>query len=286
MLNLTYNGESTVHKVEFDIVSSHIISIKGNLPAEAKGFTLTREGEEDNWDYSAYNTIYRQREGEILFSDDGSVYTPVISFQVQAGGELEGEARQAAGRYENLVIPSVRVQENYTFTGWVPEIPTEGEIEENQTFTAQFQYVPTLQEVQEAKVVEMNTIQQEVIAGGVDVILSDGEQYHFSLTTNDQLSIMGSVAADVTTIKGTPWHIADESVHCQYYSAEDMAAISAAAYQWVLYHVTYFRDLRIYIRSLESKEEVGAVTYGMVIPEEYCSEVLKDMYAMQQEATA
>ena len=283
MLNLTYIGEKTVHKVEFNIINPHIVSIKGSLSAKTKGFVLSREGESDNWDYSAYNTIYRHQEGEILFSSDGSTYIPVISFQAQPGGILEGEVRQTVDQYEDLVPPSVQAQENYEFIGWIPEIPGEGEIDENRTFTAQLEYIPTLEEVQEKKVAEMNAIQQEVISGGVDVVLSDGQQYHFSLTTNDQLSIMGSVAADVTTIKGTPWHIADESVHCQYYSAEDMAAISAAAYQWVLYHVTYFRDLRIYIRSLESKEGVEEITYGMVIPEEYCSEVLKDMYAMQQE---
>ena len=241
--------------------------------------------------YLNFRTMYRNDEETAKYngyqlSNNGSVYTPVISFQAQEGAALEGESRQTVSRYEDLVIPTVQVEENYAFIGWVPEIPGEGEIKANQIFTAVLKYIPTLAEIQEKKVAEMNAIQQEVISQGVDVMLSDGQQYHFSLTTNDQLSIMGSVAADVTTIKGTPWHIADESVHCQYYSAEDMAAISAAAYQWVLYHVTYFRDLRIYIRSLESKEEVEAVTYGMVIPEEYRSEVLQDMYAMQQEATA
>lgn len=137
---------------------------------------------------------------------------------------------------------------------------------------------PTLEELQEQKVVEMNSVQQSVIAEGVDVILTDGKTYHFSLTTNDQLSIIGSAASGEISVKGTPWHIADESVHCQYYSDEDMALISKASYEYVLYHVTYFRDLRIYIRSLTDKEEVENIYYGVVIPEEYRSEVLADMY--------
>lgn len=137
---------------------------------------------------------------------------------------------------------------------------------------------PTLEELQEQKVVEMNSVQQSVIAEGVDVTLTDGNTYHFSLTTNDQLSIIGSAASGEISVKGTPWHIADESVHCQYYSDEDMALISKASYEYVLYHVTYFRDLRIYIRSLTDKEEVENIYYGVVIPEEYRSEVLADMY--------
>lgn len=50
---------------------------------------------------------------------------------------------------------------------------------------------------------------------------------------------------------------------------------------FVTWHITYFRDLRIYIRSLESKEEVEQVAYGMDIPEAYQSEPLKAMLAQK-----
>ena len=62
--------------MDFDIVSEHIVKIVGTLPAKTKGFTLSREGEEDGWDYLGFTTVYQQGEGEILFSDDGSVYVP------------------------------------------------------------------------------------------------------------------------------------------------------------------------------------------------------------------
>ena len=60
-----------------------------------------------------------------------------------------------------------------------------------------------------------------------------------------------------------------------------MQKISAAGFQYVLYHVTYFRDLRIYIRSLTDAESVQAVTYGTALPEAYQSEPLKAMLAAQ-----
>ncbi len=50
---------------------------------------------------------------------------------------------------------------------------------------------------------------------------------------------------------------------------------------WVTWHVTYFRDLRIYIQSLESKEEVAGVVYGIDLPEAYQSEPLKVMIVAQ-----
>jgi len=145
-------------------------------------------------------------------------------------------------------------------------------------------YVPTLEETREAKIMEMNAVQQGVIQSGINVTLTDGSVEHFTLTDHDQTSLMGLQAQAASGVEQIPWHTSDQSEHCKYYAKEDMLLITAAAMQCVTYHVTYFRDLRIYINSLEDKEAVEAVEYGMVIPKEFQSEVLKDMYAAMQEA--
>lgn len=142
-------------------------------------------------------------------------------------------------------------------------------------------YVPTLEEIQEAKVAEMNQAQQMVIQQGVEVTLTDGSVEHFTLTDHDQTSLMGLQSQVAAGIEQIPWHTSDEAEHCKFYINEDMALITAAAMACVTWHVTYFRDLRIYIRSLDSKEAVEAVTYGMMIPEAYRSEPLKAMMAAQ-----
>lgn len=284
MLILNYSGENTLHKVEFDLISDHIIKIKGNLPAKTKGFTLSREGEEDGWDYSGFTTVYQQGEGEILFSDDGSVYInpkPTVQFLVEEGGDLSGEVRQEAERFEQLTPPTVEVGENHAFTGWQPEIPKEGEIEKDMTFVARIRYIPTLEEAQEEKVREMNAMQQTVIHQGVDVELTDGSVEHFTLTDQDQASLMALQSQVAQGAEYVPWHNSNQENQCKYYQNADMAKIVQAALSFVVYQVTYFRDLRIYIRSLRTKEEVAAVTYGMPIPEEYQSQVLKDMLARQ-----
>lgn len=136
-------------------------------------------------------------------------------------------------------------------------------------------YEPTLEEVQESKVTEMNAEQQNTIEYGVDVMLTDGTSEHFSLTQYDQQSLMGLQTLVDAGQENIPWHNSDETEHCKFYSNADMALIIASALAHVTYHVTYFRDLRIYIRDLDSKEDVQAITYGVAIPEEYQSEVLK-----------
>lgn len=229
MLELKYTDTEETYMVELISrpMSKNIIELKGDFPIFTNGFTLSRIGKEDNWDYSAYATVYREIEGGVQFSNDGSVYA------------------------EPEPIPE-------------PE-----------------PYVPTLEEVQETKVTEMNIAQQSIIQQGIEVTLTDGTTEHFTLTEHDQTSLMGLQAQVVQGVEHIPWHTSDQSEHCKFYSNADMALITAAAMSYVTWHVTYFRDLRIYIRAIETKEEVEAVVYGMDIPAEYQSDPLKAMIAAQ-----
>lgn len=227
MLKMKYieSDSDETYLVEFR-KKRNVVELKGDFPIKTTGFALSREGKEDNWDYSAYTTVYREIEGGVQFSNDGSVYVE-------------------------------------------PE-PIEP-------------YIPTLEEIQETKVTEINMMRQAVIQQGIDVTLTDGTVEHFTLTDHDQTSLMGLQAQVATGVEQLiPWHTSDETEHCKFYSNADMALITTAAMSYVTWHVTYFRDLRIYIRSLQTKEEVEAVTYGMDIPEEYRSEPLKAMIAAQE----
>ena len=139
----------------------------------------------------------------------------------------------------------------------------------------------TLDDLKERKIKDMEDSKQNLIAQGVDVILSDGSVEKFTLAQDDQtkLSVLQKQVDDGA--EQVAWHTSDEDEHCKFYSAEDMTRITSTAFSYILWHETYFRDLRIYIRSMESKEDVEKVTYGMDIPEEYQSEPLKAMLAQK-----
>lgn len=123
------------------------------------------------------------------------------------------------------------------------------------------------------KIAEMSATCNAVIENGVDVELSDGETYHFSLTTQDQLNLTTLDAMVRSGATQIPYHADGEL--CKFYIAADIAAIVQAAKDWTSYHITYFNSLQCYIHSLQSIEEVGAITYGVPVPEEYQSEVYK-----------
>lgn len=230
MLNMNYLEGNTVYPVEFRTISDNVVELKGDFPILTDGFILSRPGYDDNWDYSAYTTVYYEIDGGAQFSNDGSIYAPP----------------------ESLPEPD--------FPSFEP-------------------YEPTLEEVKAQKIREMNAEQQKIIQNGVEVTFSDGTTERFTLKDQDQMSLMGLQALAQQGINQIPWHEANNAEHCKYYSADDMSRITGAALSFISYHVTYFRDLRIYINSMSDKESVQSVTYGMYIPQEYQSEVLADFYA-------
>lgn len=74
MIICKYLNAATKHQVRFEQIDNHIVRLVGDIPAVTSGFTLSRIGNDDNWDYSDYTTIYRQGEGYVEYSNDGSVY--------------------------------------------------------------------------------------------------------------------------------------------------------------------------------------------------------------------
>ena len=279
-----FKGNPEVFQMHVKAIGDNMVQLYPPIPNVdvTAGFEmLTKEVDGKVYgDYLKYRTVYKKEEdGSIILSNDGSVWVEpviVVKFATNGNGELVGETEQTVKTYEELIVPTVIPNENYEFVGWNPEIPKTGKVESNMTFTAQMEYVPTLEEVQSQKVSEMNDAQQTTIQNGMDIVLSDGHTEHFTLTDHDQTSLMGLQTLVAQGVESIPWHTSDQTEHCKYYSNADMAIITTKALQFVTYHVTYFRDLRIYIRALADKEKVKSINYGMLIPVEYQSEVLKD----------
>lgn len=111
MLSMNYIEDSTVYPVEFNIISNNVVELKGEFPILAKGFFLSRPEHDDNWDYSTYTTVYREIDGGVQFSNDGSVYMPPdddftdISFEPY-NPTLEELAEQEQKRKEAEAVPT------------------------------------------------------------------------------------------------------------------------------------------------------------------------------------
>ena len=128
---------------------------------------------------------------------------------------------------------------------------------------------------QEEVIADMSEACNQAIVSGVDVTLSDGGTYHFSLGIEDQINMMNLQSMVLSGAESVPYHADGEG--CRYYGADDFNKIAEAATAWKLYHESYFNSLRDYIRSLTTNEDLGDVEYGMEIPEEYQTDVFRQL---------
>ncbi|MFG6336138.1 MAG: hypothetical protein K1W20_11840 [Lachnospiraceae bacterium] len=137
-------------------------------------------------------------------------------------------------------------------------------------------YVPTLEEVKEEKLREIGAACEQAVYAGVDVELPGGTE-HFSLTEKDQINLFGKQAQMAAGAERFEYH--QDGHPCRYYTKEEMMLIVETALGFVTFHTTYCNALNIWVSSLEDADAVNAVTYGCDVPEEYRSEVLKDILA-------
>ena len=112
-----------------------------------------------------------------------------------------------------------------------------------------------------------------MIYAGVDVELLSGTTEHFSLTEHDQLNLFGKQAQLAAGAAQLEYHA--DGQPCRYYNAADMQSIITAAMWHVSYHTTYCNALNMWIAGCKTAEDVQEIFYGVDVPEEYQSEVLK-----------
>lgn len=111
MLKMKYIGDKKTYPVCFRRITDTIVALSGDFPVKTSGFTLSRPGKKDGWDYSGYKTIYREVEGGVQFSDNGSVYAePETPEQIRVPEPYEPTpeelAEQEQRRKEAEAVPT------------------------------------------------------------------------------------------------------------------------------------------------------------------------------------
>ena len=125
--------------------------------------------------------------------------------------------------------------------------------------------------IRASKIKEMSYRCRMAIETGFDLILR-GETYHFSLTTQDQLNLMNlNLMAQTQDL--IPYHADREE--CTFYTSEEINEIVTTATSFKNYQLAYYNALKVYINTLDNIEDIGAITYGTPIPDEYKSDVLR-----------
>lgn len=122
--------------------------------------------------------------------------------------------------------------------------------------------------LQNKKIKQMSEQCRSVIISG---IIFNDERY--SLEIEDQLNLMSLIEDVKNGATQVPYHANGEN--CRFYTAQEFTELVDACTRYKIYHESYYNSLRNYINNLTTEEEINNIFYGINIPEEYQTEVLK-----------
>lgn len=137
--------------------------------------------------------------------------------------------------------------------------------------------------VMSAKLSEISNACNAVIVNGVDIKFGE-ENVHFNLSIEDQSNINNLFR--VVELGGTEFPYQADGGVCRIYTAAEIAAIYIAAQTLITTQTTYHNELKQYVQTLTSAEEVSAIQYGMTLPEPYLTEMNERLAVAQQQMQA
>lgn len=137
--------------------------------------------------------------------------------------------------------------------------------------------------VMSAKLSEISNACNAVIVNGVDIKFGE-ENVHFNLSIEDQSNINNLFR--VVELGGTEFPYQADGGVCRIYTAAEIAAIYIATQTLITTQTTYHNELKQYVQTLTSAEEVSAIQYGMTLPEPYLTEMNEKLAVAQQQMQA
>ena len=138
--------------------------------------------------------------------------------------------------------------------------------------------ITTVEQALSAKLAELSAACNTAINAGAEVTLSADTAEHFSYTIDDQANISEMFLACMMGAQSYPYHANDKS--CKSYTAAEVMAIYSTLAMHKTGQLTYHNQLKQYVNTLETVEDILAVTYGQELTGTY----LETYNSMMQEA--
>lgn len=130
-----------------------------------------------------------------------------------------------------------------------------------------------------SKLQELSTQCQKAITDGIEL---NGE--HFSYTLTDQNNISNTFQLAMSTGLSVPYHA--DGQDCRLYSKEEIMNIYFSQETNVTHHTTYFNQLKQYVLTLTTEDEVNTVQYGQELTGTYLDTYNEIMQQASAIATA
>ena len=121
--------------------------------------------------------------------------------------------------------------------------------------------------IKEAKLKELSNACNNAINAGTKVQLSEETIESFTYGLVDQSNISEMFNAVLLGATEYPYHANDDN--CRMYSAQDIMTIYATLSTYKTGQTTYHNQLKQYVKTLTTQEEIEAVVYGQELTGEY-----------------
>ena len=193
---------------------------------------------------------------------DKNVYDE-ITFEPIEDPDLEKGFIYPSQRISGYTEETTKIMEDTDGLRYIePSVPIYEECYLYHTYTAEDR-----ENELEIKENELSTLCNKAISAGSTVRLSDGTEKKFSYAIEDQSNVSEMFNAVQIGASAYPYHADGES--CAMYSAADIVLIYSTLSSLKTAQITYFNQLRQYLRSLELVPEIKGVQYGDPLTGEY-----------------
>ena len=117
------------------------------------------------------------------------------------------------------------------------------------------------------KCAELSNLCESAINAGTSVKLPDGTEKDFSYSTADQANVSEMFLACMMGAESYPYHANGEG--CMIYTAAEIISIYGTLSMYKTIQITYQNQLKQYVNSLETVDDVNAVQYGQELSGDY-----------------
>ena len=138
---------------------------------------------------------------------------------------------------------------------------------------------PTLEQLKQEKITKLSANCEQTIYNGLELELSAGTE-RFEYKDKDQTNIKAMFDAVVLGAEKYPYQ--SEDGNCRVYTSQDIITLYTSLEGLRTAQLTYYHQLKALVNTLESSEEINAITYGQELEGEYLQHY-NEMLAVAQE---
>lgn len=268
-----------IFNCDFEVITwKSLVQLTGSeLPTEAPhNFEIIEQQNEEivilDY-YYGFDTIYDKGNGYIQITNDTNTYYTylltddngfVTQMQVTTSDKSEGYLYQLGQgkQYKEPTLELFNADGAPLYKIAAGELVETTDAEKRSVIDAN--YAEELKNAKTAKQAEISSTCEALIVKGVEI---NGESFAYEL--DDQNNILNNTNLALQTGLDVPYHA--DGKPCRLFTPAEIVSIYIAQEHNLTHNVTYNNQLKLYVDTLTTVEEVEAVQYGQELTGDYLS---------------